>query len=103
MTFHAKAKRLRKDAKKTILLCVNFPSLRETALMLTLRALISTPMTYRRLSAEALAERDYDGFLTELHRSLTDGKTDPNEVVRDTLFEIYYGATRPDPATLSLA
>ena len=71
--------------------------------MLTLRALISTPMTYRRLSAEALAEQDYDGFLTELHQSLTDGKIDPNEVVRDTLFEIYYGATRPDRESLSLA
>ena len=71
--------------------------------MLTLRALISIPMTYRRLSAEALAEQDYDGFLTELHRSLTDGKTDPNEVVRDTLFEIYYGPARPQYANLSLA
>ena len=59
-------------------------------------------MTYRRLSAEALAEQDYDGFLTELHRSLTDGKTDPNEVVRDTLFEIYSGAAQPDRANLSL-
>ena len=64
--------------------------------MLTLRPLISTPTTYRRLSADALAEQDYDGFLTELHQSLTDGKRDPNEVVRDTLFEIYYGASRPD-------
>ena len=59
-------------------------------------------MTYRRLSAEALAEQDYDVFLTELHRSLTDGKTDPNEVVRDTLFEIYYGAAQPDRENLSL-
>src|ERR1041384_3129674 len=82
---------------------LNFAPLRETALMLTLRPLISTPMTYRRLSAEALAEQDYDGFLTELHRSLTDGKTDPNDVVRDTLFEIYYGATRPDRESLRLA
>jgi acetyltransferase-like isoleucine patch superfamily enzyme len=60
-------------------------------------------MTYRRLSADALAEQDYDGFLTELHRSLTDGKTDPNDVVRDTLFEIYYGAARPDRESLGLA
>jgi acetyltransferase-like isoleucine patch superfamily enzyme len=59
-------------------------------------------MTYRRLSAEALAEQDYDGFLTELQKSLTDGKTDPNEVVRDTLFEIYYGAAQPDRENLSL-
>jgi acetyltransferase-like isoleucine patch superfamily enzyme len=59
-------------------------------------------MTYRRLSAEALAEQDYDAFLTELHKSLSDGKTDPNEVVRDTLFDIYYGAAQPDRAKLSV-
>src|SRR4026208_1214759 len=50
-------------------------------------------MTYRALSAQALAEQDYDAFLTELQKSLTDGKRDPNDVVRDTLFEIYYGAS----------
>jgi acetyltransferase-like isoleucine patch superfamily enzyme len=58
-------------------------------------------MTYRELSAQALAERDYDAFLTELQKSLTDGKKDPNEVVRDTLFEIYYGVSR-DRESLSL-
>jgi acetyltransferase-like isoleucine patch superfamily enzyme len=58
-------------------------------------------MTYRDLSAEALAEQDYDGFLTELEKSLTDGKRDPNDVVRDTLFEIYFGITRPDRDNLS--
>lgn len=60
-------------------------------------------MTYRELSAQALAEQDYDGFLTELKKSLTDGRTDPNEVVRDTLFDIYYGAARPDRENLSLS
>jgi acetyltransferase-like isoleucine patch superfamily enzyme len=60
-------------------------------------------MTYRLLSAQALAEQDYDSFLTELEKSLTDGTTDPNEVVRDTLFQIYYGAARIDPADLPLA
>jgi len=60
-------------------------------------------MTYRALSAQALAEQDYDGFLTELQKSLTDGKTDPNEVVRDILFDIYYGASQPDRDNLSLA
>ena len=59
-------------------------------------------MTYRELSAQALAAQDYDGFLTELQTSLTDGKKDPNEVVRDTLFEIYYGAAQPDRESLSL-
>jgi hypothetical protein len=29
-------------------------------------------MTYRALSAQALAEHDYDAFLTELQKSLTD-------------------------------
>ena len=49
-------------------------------------------MTYRQLSAQALAEQDYDSFLTELEKSLTDGRVDPNDVVRETLFQIYYGA-----------
>ncbi len=49
-------------------------------------------MTYRDLSAQALAEQDYESFLTELHHSLTDGRKDPNDVVRDTLFQIYFGA-----------
>ena len=60
-------------------------------------------MTYRKLSAQALAEGDYDSFLTELEKSLTDGTTDPNDVVRDTLFQIYYGATRVDPTDLPFA
>lgn len=60
-------------------------------------------MTYRLLSALALAEQDYDSFLTELEKSLTDGRTDPNDVVRDTLLQIYYGAARVDPTDLPLA
>ena len=60
-------------------------------------------MTYRKLSAQALAEGDYDSFLTELEKSLTDGTTDPNDVVRDTLFQIYYGATRVNPTDLPFA
>ena len=60
-------------------------------------------MTYRLLSAQALAEQDYDSFLSELEKSLTDGTTDPNDVVRDTLFQIYYGAARVDPTDLPLA
>lgn len=60
-------------------------------------------MTYRQLSAQALAENDYEGFLTELEKSLTNGSMDPNEVVRDTLFQIYYGATRINPDDLPLA
>jgi acetyltransferase-like isoleucine patch superfamily enzyme len=60
-------------------------------------------MTYRELSAQALAEQDYDAFLTELKKSLTDGRKDPNDVVRDTLFDIYFGVSQPDRENLSLA
>ena len=60
-------------------------------------------MTYRLLSAQALAEQDYDSFLSELEKSLTDGRADPNDVVRETLFQIYYGVTRSDPTDLPLA
>lgn len=48
-------------------------------------------MTYRELSAQALAENDYNGFLTELERALTDGRRDPNEVVQEILTQIYFG------------
>ena len=60
-------------------------------------------MTYRLLSAQALAEQDYDGFLTELEKSLTDGRIDPNDVVRETLFQIYFGALRTNPEDLPIA
>jgi acetyltransferase-like isoleucine patch superfamily enzyme len=60
-------------------------------------------MTYRALSAQALAEEDYVAFLSELEKSLTDGRRDPNEVVRDTLFEIYYAGAQADAEKLSLA
>jgi acetyltransferase-like isoleucine patch superfamily enzyme len=48
-------------------------------------------MTYRQLSAQALAEQDYESFLLELENSLTDGRRDPNDVVRETLFQIFFG------------
>jgi acetyltransferase-like isoleucine patch superfamily enzyme len=48
-------------------------------------------MNYRELSAQRLAEIDYKAFLEELFCSLTDGRKDPNDVVRDTLFDIYSG------------
>ena len=57
-------------------------------------------MTYRLLSAQALAEQDYDSFLTELEKSLTDGRIDPNDVVRETLFQMYFGALRTSPEDL---
>lgn len=48
-------------------------------------------MTYRELSAQALAENDYSSFLKELERALTDGQRDPNVVVQETLTQIYFG------------
>jgi acetyltransferase-like isoleucine patch superfamily enzyme len=57
-------------------------------------------MTYRELSAQALAESDYDSFLTELEESLTDGRKDPNQVVQETLLQIYYGAASINPEHL---
>lgn len=59
-------------------------------------------MTYRQLSAQALAEQDYNSFLTELEKSLTDGRIDPNDVVRETLFQIYFGAVHLNPEDLPL-
>jgi len=66
-------------------------------------------MSYRELQPKPQAESDFEEFLGTLHQALTDGKRDPNDVVRDTLFELYYGAGRPgegigrapDPSSLS--
>jgi acetyltransferase-like isoleucine patch superfamily enzyme len=49
-------------------------------------------MTYRELDAQPQAQADFDGFLQELQAALVDGRKDPNEVVRDTLCEIYFGS-----------
>jgi acetyltransferase-like isoleucine patch superfamily enzyme len=48
-------------------------------------------MVYRELAAQPQAESDFTEFLEELHCALTDGRRDRNEVVRDTLFQIYPG------------
>lgn len=66
-------------------------------------------MSYRELRPQPQVAADFDEFLEGLHRSLTDGKSDPNDVVRDTLYELYYGAgtftervgRTPDPSSLS--
>ena len=60
-------------------------------------------MTYRELSAQALAENDYASFLSELELALKDGKRDPNEVVQETLRQIYYGDSATATETLPLA
>ena len=59
-------------------------------------------MTYRNLSAQALAEHDYDSFLTELEKSLTDGRRDPNDVVTETLSQLFLATSGTNPENLSL-
>ena len=51
-------------------------------------------MAYREIRAQPQAEADFDEFLEELHQSLTDGKRDPNDVVRETLYDLYYGGRK---------
>lgn len=66
-------------------------------------------MSYRKLEAQPQAEAHFEDFLGTLHLALTDGKRDPNDVVRDTLYDLYYGAAKygegigrmPDPSSLS--
>jgi len=60
-------------------------------------------MTYRELSAQALAEEDYDAFLLDFYLPPEDGKRDPNDVVRDTLIDLYFGVSRPEQENLSPA
>jgi len=60
-------------------------------------------MTYRELSAQALAENDYNSFILELERALTDGHRDPNLVVQETLAQIYYGRESTDLDSLPTA
>ena len=64
-------------------------------------------MVYRELEAQPQAESDFSQFLDSLQTALTNGRRDPNEVVRDTLYQIYVGthanqAAAPDIANLSL-
>jgi acetyltransferase-like isoleucine patch superfamily enzyme len=68
-------------------------------------------MVYRDLAALPQAESDFSEFLSVLQAALTDGRRDPNDVVRETLYQIYYGAEQgkggdtgnPDLLTLSVA
>jgi len=48
-------------------------------------------MTYRELSAEPAAQIDFDAFLEELQTAFTEGRRDPNEIVKETLLQIYFG------------
>ena len=49
-------------------------------------------MPYRDLSAQPDAQADFDQFIAELRTALTDGRRNPNEVVQETLSQIYLGA-----------
>jgi acetyltransferase-like isoleucine patch superfamily enzyme len=49
-------------------------------------------MVYRELAAQPQAESDFTEFLETLYGALTDGRRDPNDVVRDTLYQMYFGA-----------
>jgi len=68
-------------------------------------------VSYRELAAQTSAAADFNDFLESLDSQLKEGRRDPNEIVRDTLYEIYYGAgpnggarhQRPDFACLTPA
>src|SRR6185503_15391457 len=48
-------------------------------------------MTYRDLSALPKAETDFSDFLSQLQDALTRDSRNPNEVVSETLQQIYFG------------
>jgi acetyltransferase-like isoleucine patch superfamily enzyme len=48
-------------------------------------------MVYHDLTARPQAESDFSQFLEDLYAGLTDGRRDPNDVVSETLYQIYYG------------
>ena len=48
-------------------------------------------MTYRDLSALPKAEADFSDFLSQLQDALTSDSRNPNEVVSETLQQIYFG------------
>ena len=48
-------------------------------------------MVYRQLSAEPEAEAAFEALLQELETAFTGGTRDPNEIVRDTLSQLFFG------------
>lgn len=52
-------------------------------------------MAYRELSAQPQAQADFDEFLGDLYEDLTGGVRNPNEVVRDSLCQMYLGRLIP--------
>ncbi len=56
-------------------------------------------MSYRDLQAQPQAEVDFQQWLDELKTEIQAGKRDPNEIVCDTLCQIYFGFTLPGAST----
>lgn len=56
-------------------------------------------MTYRELSASPGVQQDYSAFLDELKAELSAGRKDPNDLVRDTLFQLYFGPVGVRPGS----
>lgn len=59
-------------------------------------------MPYRDLSALPVAEADFGEFLAQLHDQLTKGERNPNELVSDTLQQIYFGRSLGSAETQAL-
>jgi len=59
-------------------------------------------MPYRELSAQPQTQIDFDEFLENLKAALTDGRRDPNEVVRDILCDIFIGNNAQPSASARL-
>ena len=52
-------------------------------------------MPYRELKAQPHAQIDFEAWLEELKNAILEGRKDPNEVVQNTLCQIYFGFTLP--------
>jgi acetyltransferase-like isoleucine patch superfamily enzyme len=65
------------------------------------------PMPFRELKPTPEAERVFDGFLHELEERLNSDAVDRNELVRSTLYDMYFGTpgdfTRLSDSSLSFA
>jgi acetyltransferase-like isoleucine patch superfamily enzyme len=48
-------------------------------------------MSYRELKAQPHAQLDFEAWFEELKNAVVEGRTDPNDVVRNTLCQIYFG------------
>jgi len=58
-------------------------------------------MVYRDLAAQPQAEADFTQFLDDIFNGLTNGRRDPNDVVKETLLGIYFGQQRAEDLPLA--